>query len=72
VKKYRAKYEAISEVLEDNSEVVSLAHRDWSRMLSVSSGGRRSGYTSEQMLRAFVVMFVEGDSYRDVVVCEGR
>jgi hypothetical protein len=60
VEKYRAKYEAISDVLEDNPEVISLAHRDWSRMLSVSSVGRQSGYTSEQMLRALIVMFVEG------------
>ena len=68
VEKYRAKYEGISEVLEVNPWVISLAHGDWSRMLSVSSGGRRSEYTSEQMLRALIVMFVEGDSYRQVVV----
>jgi IS5 family transposase len=68
VKEYRKKYEAISEVLADNPEVISLAHRDWSRALSVSSGGRRSGYTSEEILRALVVMFAEGDSYREVVV----
>jgi IS5 family transposase len=68
VERYRAKYETVSEVLEKNPEVICLVHRDWSRMLSVSSGGRRSGYTSEQMLRALVVMFVEGDSYREVVV----
>jgi IS5 family transposase len=68
VEEYRAKYKAISEILEKNPEVISLAHRDWSRALSVSSGGRRSGYTSEQMLRALVVMFGEGDSYRDVVI----
>ena len=68
VEKYRAKYEAISEVLEKNPEVISLAHRDWSRTLSVSSGGRRSGYTSEEILRALLVLFVEGHSYRQVVV----
>ena len=28
----------------------------------------RDEYTSEQLLRALIVMFVEGDSYRDVVV----
>lgn len=68
VKEYQARYEAISRVLRDNRELISLAHGDWSRMLSVSSGGRRSGYTSEQMLRALIVMFVERDSYREVVV----
>jgi IS5 family transposase len=68
VEKYRAKYEGIAEILEKNPAVISLAHRDWSRMLSVSSVGRQSGYTSEQMLRAVVVMFVEGGSYRQVVI----
>ncbi len=68
VKEYRAKYEAISDVLRQNPELLSLAHRDWSRMLSASRGGRRSGYTSEQMLRSLIVMFVEGDSFRQVVV----
>ncbi len=64
---YRAKYEAISRVLEANRQLLDLAHRDWARLLSTSTRGR-DGYTSEQLLRALIVMFVEGDSYRDVVV----
>lgn len=67
VQEYRRKYEAISEVLEANPRILNLAHEDFSKGLSKSEGGRR-GYTSEQILRAVVVMFVEGDSYRDVVV----
>jgi IS5 family transposase len=35
--------------------------------LSTSAKGR-AGYTSEQLLRALIVMFVEGISYRDTVV----
>jgi len=68
VKQYRAKYGAISDLLRGNPALISLAHRDWSRMLSVSSGGRQSGYTSEQILRALIVMFVEDASYREVVI----
>lgn len=67
VREYRAKYALISEVLDSNVAVLENAHRDLSA-LSSSSRGRRSAYTSEQLLRTLVVMFVEGDSYRDVVV----
>ena len=67
VQEYRKKYEAISEVLEANPQILNLAHKDFSSGLSESEGGRK-GYTSEQILRALIVMFIEGDSYRDVVV----
>jgi len=67
VQAYRAKYEAISEILEANPELLTQAHRDWVKLLSTSSKGR-NGYTSEQILRALLVMFIEGTSYRDTVV----
>ena len=37
-------------------------------MLSQSKCGRKSEYTSEQLLRSLIVMFVEQDSYRKVVI----
>ena len=64
---YRAQYEALSRLLDDNPELLSLAHRDWKCLLSTSSKGR-DGYTSEQLLRALIVMFVEGCSYRDTII----
>lgn len=67
VKEYRTKYEGISKVLEGNTGILTLAHKDFSAVLSESEKGR-GGYTSEQILRALIVMFIEGDSYRDVVV----
>jgi IS5 family transposase len=67
VMEYRRKYEALSEVLDANPDLLTRVHGDWSRLLSTSPEGR-SGYTSEQLLRALLVMFVEGDSYRDVVI----
>jgi len=66
-KEYRAKYEVISNLLDANRQLLELVHRDWARLLSTSARGR-GGYTSEQLLRALIVMFVEGDSYRDVIV----
>ena len=67
VNEYRAKYRAISDLLDANGQLLTLAHRDWAQLLSTSGEGR-DGYTSEQLLRALIVMFLEGDGYRDVIV----
>ena len=67
VSDYRAQYEAMSVLLDANPELLTLAHRDWVRLLSTSAKGR-NGYTSEQLLRALLVLFVEGESFRDAVI----
>jgi IS5 family transposase len=68
VQAYREKYGAINGVLLDAPEVLDLVHRDFERWLSASKGGRESKYTSEEILRVLVVMFVEAVDYREVVV----
>ena len=68
VKEYREKYHALKQILLDNPAVLDLAHADFVRWLSNSEDGRESRYTSEELLRTLVVMSVEQDSYRDVVV----
>lgn len=65
---YRKKYGALNDLLLATPEVLDLVHADFCRWLSTSDSGRESQYTSEEILRALVVMFVEGDSYRDAVV----
>ena len=67
VNEYRQKYEVISTLLNDNSELLTLVHQDWSELLSTSNGGR-DGYTSEQLLRALIVMLLEEVSYRKAIV----
>ena len=67
VQEYRAKYDAISLILEVNPKVLDIAHSDFSRALSKSEYGRK-GFTSEQILRSIVVMFIEEKSYRDAVI----
>jgi IS5 family transposase len=67
VQEYRAKYDAISLVLEANSKVLDIAHNDFNGVLSKSEYGR-GGYTSEQILRSIIVMFIEEESYRDTVI----
>ena len=68
VNEYRAKYELISHLLDDNPHLVSRVHQDLATLLSDSKQGRKSEYTSEQILRSLLVMFIERDSYRDVVI----
>jgi len=68
VTQYRGKYNAISHELDANPKILTCIHRDLKR-LSSSKKGRRSEYTSEQILRALIVMFVENEDYRGTVVC---
>lgn len=58
----------MSQLLEDNPPLLSLVHRDLAKMLSQSKQGRKSRYTSEQILRSLIVLFVERISFRRVVV----
>jgi IS5 family transposase len=68
VNEYREKYNTLSQLIDDNPQLVSLVHHDLAEMLSESKSGRKSEYTSEQILRSLIVMFVEQDSFRKVVV----
>lgn len=68
VEQYRSRYMAIAGLLDANPRILSMAHRDFSRYLSQSRKGRGGDYTSEQILRAMVVMFLEGAGYRDAVI----
>ena len=67
VQEYRAKYERIGQILASNPKILDRAHGDFNRVLSQSEYGR-GGYTSEQILRSIVVMFMEEQSYRDTVI----
>lgn len=67
VREYWAKYEAMGRILEGNPGILDIAHRDFDKSLSQSEYGR-GGYTSEQILRSIVVMFIEEKSYRDTVI----
>ena len=67
VNEYREKYEMLSTILDDNPDLLSQAHQDWVQLLSTSDEGR-DGYTSEQLLRALIVMFIDGKNYRNTVV----
>ncbi len=69
-REYYAKYEAISKILDANSEIVDLAHRDLRSALIVSNGSRpaRVRFTTEHVLRLLIVQSLEGLSLRQTVV----
>lgn len=67
VMQYRDKYTAISDELDANPKLLTLLHQDLQK-LSSSKRGRKSDYSSEQILRALIVMFVENEDYRDTII----
>jgi IS5 family transposase len=68
VREFREKYETIDRILRESREILRWVHKDLAKQLSESKRGREARYTSEEVLRALIVMFIEGDSYRDVVI----
>ena len=64
VREHHEKYDRISAILDANPTLLDPAHRDLARHLSSSKGGRSGAYTTEQVIRSLMVMFIEGESYR--------
>jgi len=65
---YRQKYQMLSDLLDANPQLLQLAHLDWAVLLSSSQKGRRAAFTTEQLLRALIVKFIEQCSYRKTIV----
>ncbi len=55
VRQYRARYRAISQVLDDNPGILAAVHRDILKLSEGDSQGREGDYTSENILRALIV-----------------
>lgn len=68
VDEYIQKYQRISALLSQNPKLLDQCHQDWGKLLSSSDKGRSSDFSSEQLLRALIVMFVEQKDYRDTIV----
>src|SRR3990172_8437857 len=68
VRDYRARYRAISQVLDENPKILDLVHKDLEKLSEGDSTGREGDYTSENILRALVVQQLEGLSFRDAVI----
>ena len=68
VAEFEHKYNRISQVLDENPEVLDLVHRDLQGASSSNPKGRTGDYTTENILRALVVYCVEGLSLRRTIV----
>jgi IS5 family transposase len=68
VRDYRARYRAISQVLEKNREILDAVHRDLQKLSQGGRKGRKGDFTSENILRALVVQHVEGLPLREAVI----
>lgn len=68
VRDYRARYRAISQVLDENPEILDLVHLDLQKLSAGDSRGRAGDYTSENILRALVVQHLEGLPFREAVI----
>jgi IS5 family transposase len=68
VRDYRARYRAISQVLDETPEILDLVHKDLQKLSEGDSKGRGGDYTSENILRALVVQHLEGLPFRDAVI----
>jgi IS5 family transposase len=68
VRDYRGRYRAISQVLDENPEILDLVHKDLQKLSEGNSKGRGGDYTSENILRALVVQHLEGLPFRDAVI----
>jgi hypothetical protein len=68
VREYRAKYLALSQVLVRHPEILDAVDKDLKKLSTPNPKGRKGDYTSENLLRALVVMAVEGLDYRETVI----
>jgi IS5 family transposase len=66
VRDYHERYNRINTILDENPAILEAVHIDLSRPCSET--GRQSTFSSEQFLRMIVVMVIEGDSFRKVIV----
>jgi hypothetical protein len=71
VRDYRARYRAISQVLDKNPEVLDLVDRDLRKLSRGGRKGRKGDFTSENILRALIVQDMEGLPFREAVIRMG-
>src|SRR5664280_2974228 len=67
VREYRARFRAISQVLDDNPKILTAVHEDILKLSEGDSQGREGDFTSENILRALIVQDMEGLPFRDAV-----
>jgi hypothetical protein len=60
VREYREKYRAISQMLDENPEILHRVHQDLKKLSQGGGEGREADFTSETILRAVLVHAITG------------
>jgi IS5 family transposase len=68
VREYEEKYNRISEILDENPEILDLAAADLRKLSTGSRKGREATYTAENLLRAVIVRQIEGTAFRGTMI----
>ena len=68
IRDYRARYRAISQVLDRNAEILDRVDRDLQKLSQGGQKGREGDFTSENILRALIVQDMEGLPFREAVI----
>lgn len=68
VRDYREKYKSISEILDKNPRILTFVHNDIKHVNKTSNKGRRSTYTTENIIRALIVHNRECTDWRETIV----
>ena len=69
VSEYRGEYKSISGILDEHPEILEMAHQDLEQLSKATTKrGRKAEFTSENLLRAVIVMQREGWDYREATV----
>lgn len=67
-REYHEKFRAVDRILAQTPKILEIFHREISSLLSKKGRKREATFTSDQLLRAILVMEIEGLPYRDAVV----
>ena len=71
-RKYFARYEGISEILDENPEIVDSVHRDLAKTVKQTGRhrgrGRQCKYSSDSILRMLICQIVECEDLRGIVI----
>lgn len=65
---YHEKFRAVDRILAETPKILEILHREISSLSSKKGRKREATFTSDQLLRAILVMEMEGLPYRDAVV----
>jgi len=65
---YYGKYQAVDRILSETPAILDIFHRRIVKLLSKKGRKRTAAFTSDQLLRAILVMEIEGLPYREAVV----